>query len=73
MKLTWHRRTLRLSHPFKIARRLDLAGEETPAAEAVREGVRRWLAERDDCLLILDSVDDPTRAAPYLPPTQKAE
>jgi tetratricopeptide (TPR) repeat protein len=52
----------------EIARRLDLAAKEAPETEAVREGVKRWLTEHTDYLLILDDADDPPLLAPYLPP-----
>jgi tetratricopeptide (TPR) repeat protein len=51
----------------EIARRLELAVREAAETEAVREGVKQWLAEHDDYLLILDDADTPAAAAAYLP------
>src|SRR5262249_54546101 len=52
----------------EIARRLGLAVREVTETELVREGVKRWLAEHDGYLLVVDNADDPDQVAPYLPP-----
>ena len=43
MKLTWHRRSLKLSHPFKIARRLDSSTDkEVLLIQIEHEGQVGW-------------------------------
>ncbi len=45
MKLTWHRRQLRLSHPFKIARRLDQSVDKTVLLVEIEHQGRTGLGE----------------------------
>jgi tetratricopeptide (TPR) repeat protein len=54
-----------------IARELDLREKDAASAETIREAVKRWLTETSDYLLILDNVEDPELAAPFLPPAPK--
>jgi tetratricopeptide (TPR) repeat protein len=55
----------------RIARLLDLPEQAEKEAEVVREAVKRWLAEEEGYLLILDNADTPEAVRPFLPPAPR--
>ena len=51
----------------QLAKGLHIEGANGTDTALVVEGVKRWLADHGDWLLILDNVEDPKLAAAYLP------